>query len=248
MSAVFIHHGSLLGAWKRARPRCRLRKCRIHTRICWSVKDIGNVCHSFSVVLLLHPCGTMLLARWWSANQEGNYFKGHHLAILLVWLYGSMWCTLARTDFISIHQVSSCRFVDDLVKNRVCGCLTCESADPTCNPMISRFTPCFIFLPFTFLLLPPFPCCSLFPFLLSSCWKTSLSSHASWNLDQSWHAGHFCPTEGLGCSTVIGHWRQFWALACLSLLYFFGCVLGKHNVSTYFRLMHFSRLYLHFLL
>lgn len=67
--------------------------------------------------------------------------------------------------------------------------LTCETANPTCNPMISRFTPCFIFLPFTFLLLPPFPCCSLFPFLLSSCWKTSLifpSSHALWNLDQSW--------------------------------------------------------------
>lgn len=36
---------------------------------CRPVKDIGNVCHSFSVVLLLHPCGTMLLvARWWSAN------------------------------------------------------------------------------------------------------------------------------------------------------------------------------------
>lgn len=70
---------------------------------------------------------------------------------------------------------------------RVCGCLTCETADSTCNPMISRLTPCFIFLPVAFLLLPPFPGCSLFPFLLSSCWKTSLifpSSHALWHLDR----------------------------------------------------------------
>lgn len=128
-----------------------------------------------------------------------------------------MWCPLAQTHFISIHQVSSRRF----------GCLTCETAetaDSTCNPMISRFTPCFICLPFAFLFLPPFPGCSLFPFLLSSYWKTSLiflSSHALWHLDREvQNCPRFFFFRAIGLRLLRNHeaWQAFDMLDISGLL------------------------------
>lgn len=159
MSSLFIHHGSLLGAWKRASPRCHLRKCRIHMRICWSTKDTMNVCHSFSSSFI--PVEQCI---WPDGGQQIRKIIIFKCIIYWSEIFVLILLYLARCG-AHLHKQSQ---VTDLWMIwfrmfRVCGCLTCETTDPPCNPMISKFTPYFISpLPISSSSLP-LPC-SFFPF------------------------------------------------------------------------------------